>query len=469
MNETSIRTNNDEATRPPSTLDPFQTAGGSVSIVDGVRDGYNPNHETNHPMTLNLSGHGQIDLRRRVDSAFHLFKRKKLARWGIFAVVSFVVGIVALLVSNRAMNDKTAVDPILAYQERFVNFRTILGNHSEPWTFALPNSPQMKSLQWLVFRDKTLATNPVDEKRLVQRHALMTLFYACNGQNWIGGFATQPPWSDNVAILECGFAGIECDEMGSVVEVQAGQSRWTGYLPDEIGLLTHLKSLQLHVNELQGTLPALAFARLSNLGKFPILESSSCMHNRIFLTRLFARVEELTIDRNDFVSTIPSEIGLMTKLRELHMGRNQLTGSIPSTIKALDLRVLRLQHNDLTGQALEYLASWPNMERLNFDRTWITGTIPESIGKLSNFHTLFLGPYISGTIPNSLANLTNMKFLKMIGDNGSTLGGTIPANFGDLTKLGTGWRFPFPSCGHPFLQRQKCSSNPYVVILFQKA
>ena len=129
----------------------------------------------------------------------------------------------------------------------------------------------------------------------------------------------------------------------------------------------------------------------------------------------------------------------MSSLRELHLSRNHLTGTIPSSIKSLDLRVLRVQDNDLTGQALEYLDSWPNLERLNIERTWITGTIPESIGTLTNFNTLILGPYISGTIPNSFTKLTNLIDLKMSGDNGSSLGGTIPSNFGDLSKLGTRW------------------------------
>lgn len=217
-------------------------------------------------VTRDLTGHPlPFSLRDRREDMFSPPMRKKLCRWGIFAAISVVVGIVALLVSNHATN-KPKVDPLLAYEKRFVNFRTILGNFSQPWTFALPKSPQSKSLQWLVFQDKTLPTYP-DVKRLVQRHALMTLFYACDGENWKGTLALSPLWTQEVGTHECEFAGVTCDEADTIVGFEAGQSRLVGQLPDEISLLSHLTSLEIYVSDLQGTLPVSLFTRLSNLGE----------------------------------------------------------------------------------------------------------------------------------------------------------------------------------------------------------
>ena len=170
----------------------------------------------------------------------------------------------ALFVSNRSNTPQ--VDPILAYEKRFINFLSILDKYSEPWTFALPELPQTKSLEWLVFQDTTLSTNP-DEKSLLQRHALITLFYACNGDNWIGNFALQPLWIEQVGTHECDFAGITCDEMGSIIELHAVNSQMSGRLPDEISFLTHLTSLRLGVNDLRGKLPVWIFTQLTNLGE----------------------------------------------------------------------------------------------------------------------------------------------------------------------------------------------------------
>ena len=258
----------------PPCDDDRQPSQGVASIMEGARYGADSNHlsdiddPTGHPRPLGLRD-------RRVDK-FSPHMQKKLCRWGIFAIVMVVVGIVALLVSNHATN-KQKVDPLLAYKERFINFRTILGNYSQPWTFALPNSPQTKSLQWLVFQDQTLSTNP-DVKRLVQRHALMTLFYGCDGENWAGTLAVSPSWIQEVGTHECEFAGVTCDEAGTIVHFEAGQGQLSGQLPDEISLLSHLISLKIYVSDLQGTLPVSLFTRLSNLGE------SFCAHVKFSLS-----------------------------------------------------------------------------------------------------------------------------------------------------------------------------------------
>ena len=262
MNQSSVVVNEEPSPPPPLTTT-RQRSSASASITEGFRDDSNWNNLTTNGMNYYPAG-GPLGRSDRQAREFSHPKRKKLLHWGIFAVFSVLVGIVALVISSRP--NQTTIDPILAYEERFVKFRTILGEYSEPWTFALPNLPQMKSLQWLVFQDSTLSTTPVDEKRLVQRHALMTLFYACNGDDWGRLFAINPRWDELVETNECAFTGITCDEMGSIVAIDAAQSQLVGQLPNEIGLLTHLTSLYLYLNELEGTLPS-AIGRLSNLGK----------------------------------------------------------------------------------------------------------------------------------------------------------------------------------------------------------
>ena len=143
--------------------------------------------------------------------------------------------------------------------------------------------------------------------------------------------------------------------------------------------------------------------------------------------------EILSLDRNRFVSTIPSEIGQISSLRDLHLSRNYLTGSVPKSLTSLDMRVLRLQFNDLTGQLLEYIDSWPNLQVLNIEGAKITGTIPETIGKLTNLERLLLGPYLNGTIPDGLLEMTNLKDIRLMGLG---FGGTFPSQIGRLSKLG---------------------------------
>jgi hypothetical protein len=164
------------------------------------------------------------------------------------------------------MSSKEDSDPLLAFKDRYFAFRTTLDRYSEPWKFALPNTPQGRAFQWLVFEDKTLNTDPIDETRLVQRYALLTLFYACAGSDWVGKFAAAPPLDEQYKDNECDFPNVECDDAGQVIKFIPTKSRLVGTIPDELSLLSHLTHLDLSGNELQGSIPVALFTKLSNLG-----------------------------------------------------------------------------------------------------------------------------------------------------------------------------------------------------------
>jgi Leucine-rich repeat (LRR) protein len=66
----------------------------------------------------------------------------------------------------------------------------------------------------------------------------------------------------------------------------------------------------------------------------------------------------LSFFRNDLTSTIPSEIGLLTRLRALGFESNQLTSTIPSEIGLLtELLYLHFEGNQLKGKIPSSLCS----------------------------------------------------------------------------------------------------------------
>jgi hypothetical protein len=184
---------------------------------------------------------------------------------GGFLCLCVLGGILALVVPSKS-SDKSN-DPLLKFKDRYFAFRTTLDKYSEPWKFVLPNSPQRRAFQWLVFEDKTLEINPIDETRLVQRFALLTLFYACAGNDWVGRFASVPPLDQQPDRNECDFPTVECDDSGFVVKFAPRNSRLVGTIPDEIGLLSHLTHLDVEGNELEGPIPVAMLEKLSNLGE----------------------------------------------------------------------------------------------------------------------------------------------------------------------------------------------------------
>jgi hypothetical protein len=148
------------------------------------------------------------------------------------------------------------------YRDRYTKFRTTLLQHTSPTAFASPSSPQSKALTWLVVRDRALVTDAVTDERLLQRYAIMTLYYACGGEEW-KGFVT--PLDEQYDKSECLFRGVDCDDQGRIIKIDLYASNVAGQLPDEIGLLGHLKVLDLSSNTLQGSFPD-AILRLTNIG-----------------------------------------------------------------------------------------------------------------------------------------------------------------------------------------------------------
>jgi len=107
-------------------------------------------------------------------------------------------------------------------------------------------------------------------------------------------------------------------------------------------------------------------------------------------------VKTLNLSGNSLTS-LPSEIGELTKIEVLILDDNELEGSLPGEIRKMtNLKTLSAKNNKLTG-------------------------IPAEIGQLSNLETAdFSGNDISG-LPLELGNLSNLKTLDLRGNPVSTL------------------------------------------------
>jgi hypothetical protein len=166
------------------------------------------------------------------------------------------------------------------YRARYTKFRTTLLKNTSPTAFTSPTSPQSKALTWLVVRDGALVTDEVSDERLLQRYAIMTIYYACGGEEW-KGFMT--PLDEQFDKSECLFRGVSCDDQGRVVKIDWYGANVAGQLPDEIGLLKHLEELDLSSNLLQGSIPD-AILKLTNIGtKHGLSADPSVSYDRLTL------------------------------------------------------------------------------------------------------------------------------------------------------------------------------------------
>ena len=121
-------------------------------------------------------------------------------------------------------------------------------------------------------------------------------------------------------------------------------------------------------------------------------------------------------------------------ITRLDLGGNQLSGSIPNSLGNLsNLQNLYLLWNQLSGAIPDSLGNLSNLHLLNLSGNQLNGSIPNSLGNLSSLQTLYLiNNQLSGAIPDSLGNLSNLQKL-YLGSN--QLSGAIPESLGQLSNL----------------------------------
>lgn len=231
----------------------------------------------------------------------------------------------------------------------------------------------------------------------VDRAALVALYEATDGENWSNSEYNN--WGSNRPIGE--WSGVTLNNDGRVVGLELVENGLDGQLPAELGDLDEL--------------------------------------------------EELTISWNRELSTeIPAELGNLTNLKVLDLSVNDLYGKIPSSLHQLDhLEVLRLDNNRLDSISLSTRLQTTGLYRifssgtlrnlavLRLDHNELSGDIPAAIGQLPNLVVLRLNDNrFSGEIPEGLGNLDSLHVVTL--DNNS-LAPTIPSGLADRAASGELW------------------------------
>ncbi|CAM9460953.1 unnamed protein product [Ectocarpus sp. 6 AP-2014] len=171
-----------------------------------------------------------------------------------------------------------------------------------------------------------------------------------------------------------------------------------GYIPQELGGLSQLRTLWLYFNQLTGPIPE-ALGTLSNL-------------------------RELSLYSNRLTDEIPATLGQLGNLQQLRLSWNKLSGHIPQELGSLSqLRTLGLHHNQLTGPIFEALGDLSELEFLVLNDNQLTGLIPKELGNLRGLERLYLhNNQQSGPIPLEVQKLPRFgKFITGIALNGPPL------------------------------------------------
>ncbi len=145
-------------------------------------------------------------------------------------------------------------------------------------------------------------------------------------------------------------------------------------------------------------------------------------------------------DNSGWLDSIGTECGWVgIECKNDHISRidlhnNQLNGTIPNTIGQLsNIEYLDLSQNQLTGAIPDTVGNLTNLTTLSLYINQLSGKIPESIGKLNNLNILGLfSNQLSGDLPASLGNLSNLSWLYI---SYNQLTGIVPSELLNLKKL----------------------------------
>ncbi|CAM8991467.1 unnamed protein product [Rhodiola kirilowii] len=218
----------------------------------------------------------------------------------------------------------------------------------------------------------------------------------------------------------------------SLQQIFAYGCQLRGNIPNEIGNLSSLVTLQLWSNKLTGYIPA-TLGNLQDLQDLGISGNNLIGPIPIDIFRI-RKLAFMRLMRNELSGAIPLEIGNLTSLRELALAANRFSSTIPSTLWNLeDVLILDLTSNSLEGnipmEVVNLKAAW----QIGLSGNQLTGNIPEITKGLENLIGLFLdNNRLQGHIPDSISNLISLEYLDLSNNN---LSGTIPKSVTSLVNL----------------------------------
>jgi hypothetical protein len=214
----------------------------------------------------------------------------------------------------------------------------------------------------------------------------------------------------------------------------AGQGL-TGTLTTELLKLSNLQVLALSLNNLSGPIPSEYGGQFSTLDLYRNALTGS-LPKQLFETNT---LEYFSVGHNDLTGTIAVEVDRATKMTTLFVFDNTLEGPLPTGLASIPLVAFRAQGNRFTGTIPFSLvgtlsSTWSSsLSQLWLQDNLLSGNIGQGIRWFVELLDLRLsGNLIGGSIPADVYNLTKLQSLH-VSDNSLT--GTLSTSLAKLANL----------------------------------
>uniref|UniRef100_A0A0D9XBD3 Protein kinase domain-containing protein n=1 Tax=Leersia perrieri TaxID=77586 RepID=A0A0D9XBD3_9ORYZ len=223
----------------------------------------------------------------------------------------------------------------------------------------------------------------------------------------------------------CAWNGVVCisfpsPETARVVSVVLPNAQLVGPIARELGLIEHLRHLDLSGNALNGTVPA-------ELLRAPEL-----------------RV--LSLAGNGITGALSEQIGQLRSLRALNLAGNAFSGSIPANLTILpNLTAVSLANNFFSGELPT--GGFPALQVLDVSSNLLNGTLPSDFGSAALRYVNLSSNRLAGAIPPEMA--TRMPANVTIDLSYNNLTGAIPTVAPFAVQRPTAFAGNAELCGRP--------------------
>lgn len=277
-------------------------------------------------------------------------------------------------------------------------------------------------------------------------------------------------WSENSSSACCGWTGVSCnssaflglsDEENSnrVVGLELGGMRLSGKVPESLGKLDQLRTLNLSSNFFKGSIPAslFHFPKLESLLlkanyftgsiavsiNLPSIKSLDISQNSLSgslpggICQNSTRIQEINFGLNHFSGLIPVGFGNCSWLEHLCLASNLLTGALPEDLFELRrLGRLDLEDNSLSGVLDSRIGNLSSLVDFDISLNGLGGVVPDVFHSFENLQSFSAhSNNFTGQIPYSLANSPTISLLNL---RNNSLSGSININcsvMGNLSSL----------------------------------
>jgi Leucine-rich repeat (LRR) protein len=230
--------------------------------------------------------------------------------------------------------------------------------------------------------------------------------------------------------------GVEIED-GHVTALKLYRNNLTGAIPKGISVLSHLQTLNLAFNVIEGGLPEDTFQ--------------------------LEKLTSMRLEMNKLTGNLPQDYSKMTQLEEMSMFNNLLQGTIPKGIGEMsNLKTLNLSSNYLEGSLPQSIEKLAKLERLELFGNKLAGAIEVDLGRLVNLKELILSyNQFEGDLPTGMATLSNLEFVQLQGNDFRSLNSLLRMQSSKLAVFDSDDEFLNMKFGSTEASRTRIVDNKY--------